>query len=192
MKQILDVCCGGKMFYFDKNDPRVLFCDNRRFETLLCDGRHFEVNPDIVCDFTALPFADNAYQVVVFDPPHLLKNTGLSKMKVQYGTLAGEYKRPLPTGYQQIKYGALYGDWQDMLSKGFAECFRVLKPNGTLIFKWNETDIKVSEVLALTKQNPVLGHISGKRSNTHWLLFVKEDTTTQKTRRCHRTSSRKG
>lgn len=79
MKQILDVCCGGKMFYFDKNDPRVLFCDNRRFETLLCDGRHFEVNPDIVCDFTALPFADNAYQVVVFDPPHLLKNTGLAK-----------------------------------------------------------------------------------------------------------------
>lgn len=99
-------------------------------------------------------------------------------MKVQYGTLAGEYKRPLPTGYQQIKYGALYRDWQDMLSKGFAECFRVLKPNGTLIFKWSETDIKVSEVLALTKQNPVLGHISGKRSNTHWLLFVKEDTTT--------------
>ncbi len=25
MKPILDACCGGKMFYFDKNDPRVLF-----------------------------------------------------------------------------------------------------------------------------------------------------------------------
>ncbi len=24
MKPILDACCGGKMFYFDKNDPRVL------------------------------------------------------------------------------------------------------------------------------------------------------------------------
>lgn len=24
---ILDACCGGKMFYFDKNDPRVLFQD---------------------------------------------------------------------------------------------------------------------------------------------------------------------
>ena len=25
MKPILDACCGGKMFYFDKSDGRVLF-----------------------------------------------------------------------------------------------------------------------------------------------------------------------
>lgn len=32
MKPILDACCGGRMFYFDKNNPNVLFtdiwCDN--------------------------------------------------------------------------------------------------------------------------------------------------------------------
>ncbi len=39
MKPILDACCGGKMFYFDKNDPRVLFQDIRKEETTLCDGR---------------------------------------------------------------------------------------------------------------------------------------------------------
>ena len=38
---ILDVCCGGKMFYFDKQDSRVLFQDIREFETTLCDGRIF-------------------------------------------------------------------------------------------------------------------------------------------------------
>lgn len=27
MKEILDACCGGKMFYFDKNNPNVLFQD---------------------------------------------------------------------------------------------------------------------------------------------------------------------
>lgn len=32
MKPILDACCGGKMFYFDKNDPRVLFQDIRSFK----------------------------------------------------------------------------------------------------------------------------------------------------------------
>lgn len=31
-KKILDACCGGKMFYFDKNDPRVLFQDIRQIE----------------------------------------------------------------------------------------------------------------------------------------------------------------
>jgi len=176
MQPILDVCCGGRMFYFDKQDPRVLFCDNRYFETTLCDGRKFEVKPDIIADFTQLPFADNTYQVVVFDPPHLLRNTGMSKFKVQYGTLAGETDRKLPTGYQQVKYGASYSDWQDMLQKGFKECFRVLKPNGVLIFKWSDIDIKVNEILKLTEQKPVFGHKSGRLNKTHWICFMKGES----------------
>ncbi len=155
-KPILDVCCGGRMFYFNKTDPRVLFCDNRCVKTKLCDGRDFEVNPDWVCDFTNLPFGNECFYLVVFDPPHLLLN------------------KETPTGWQQIKYGHLGRDWREVLRKGFAECFRVLKPNGTLIFKWNETDIKLGEILALTDQKPVLGHKSGKRSNTHWVLFMKQ------------------
>lgn len=169
---ILDVACGGKMFYFDKEDERVLFCDIRNVETTLCDGRCFEVKPDIIADFASLPFEDNRFSMVVFDPPHLLRNTGKSKMADMYGSLNEKAK---PTGYQQIKYGALYSDWRDMLSKGFKECFRVLLPGGFLIFKWNETDIKVSEVLALTSERPVFGHKSGKQSKTHWICFVKKN-----------------
>ena len=169
-KMILDVACGGKMFYFDKQDERVLFCDIRNVETTLCDGRHFEVKPDIVADFTNLPFENNRFSMVVYDPPHLLRNTGRSKFADLYGSLN---EKATPTGYQQIKYGALYSDWRDMISKGFKECFRVLLPGGFLIFKWNETDIKVSEVLALTSERPVFGHKSGKQSKTHWICFMK-------------------
>lgn len=68
-KPILDACCGGKMFWFDKRNPNVEFCDIRNMETTLCDGRNFEVKPDTVCDFTNMPFADNTYRLVVFDPP---------------------------------------------------------------------------------------------------------------------------
>ena len=157
MKRILDACCGGRMFYFEKKDPRVLFQDIRNFETTLCDGRHFEVKPDIQADFTNMPYPDESFFMVVFDPPHLLGNVGN------------------PTGYQQIKYGALSNNnWRDMLRSGFAECFRVLKHGGFLIFKWNETDIKVSEVLKLTNEKPIFGHLSGKRSKTHWICFMKE------------------
>lgn len=169
-KEILDVACGGKMFYFDKSDKRVVFMDIRQVETHLCDGREFEVKPDIVGDFTKIPFGDNRFSMVVFDPPHLLRNTGKSKMADMYGSLN---EKALPTGYQQIKYGALYSDWRDMLSKGFKECFRVLRPGGFLIFKWNETDIKVSEVLSLTEEKPIFGHKSGKASKTHWICFSK-------------------
>lgn len=158
MKQILDACCGGKMFYFDKNDERVLFQDIRDFEMTLCDGRPFSVHPDIQASFTDMPYPDNSFSMVVFDPPHL-KYTGSSKE---------------PTGWQMKKYGHLNGDWKRVLRKGFAECFRVLKPGGSLIFKWNETDIKVSEILKLTSEKPLFGHISGKRANTHWICFIKE------------------
>lgn len=71
MKPILDACCGGKMFYFDKSDCRVLFQDIRKIKTTLCDGRIFEVNPDIQCDFTDMPYPDESFNMVVFDPPHL-------------------------------------------------------------------------------------------------------------------------
>ena len=144
------------MFYFDKKDDRVLFCDNRQLKTILCDGRDYEINPDVLADFTALPFEDDTFSLVVFDPPHLLHNT---ESEI--------------TGWQQIKYGALTGDCKSELRKGFAECFRVLKPDGVLIFKWNETNIKVSEILKLTPVKPLVGHKSGKRSNTHWICFIK-------------------
>ena len=171
-KPILDACCGGKMFYFDKHDHRVLFQDIRRMETKLCDGRHFEVNPDIQADFTDMPYQDETFFMVVFDPPHLLRNIDNSKFADIY---EGSHPKSSPTGYQQIKYGALQNaDWREMLRKGFIECFRVLKHGGFLIFKWNETDIKVSEVLKLTPEKPVFGHISGKRSNTHWICFMKD------------------
>lgn len=156
---ILDVACGGRMFYFGKKDSRVLFCDNRTVDTELCDGRHFEVVPDVQCDFTNLPFEDASFRMVVFDPPHLL-----------YGNKDPEAQ---PKGYQHIKYGCLRSGWQEMLRKGFAECFRVLAPGGVLIFKWNEHNIPVKEILALTPEKPLFGNRSGKASKTHWICFVK-------------------
>jgi hypothetical protein len=167
-KPILDACCGGKMFYFDKNDPRVLFQDIRCFETKLKDRgklRPFDVSPDVQADFTSMPHADNTFRMVVFDPPHL-KYTGSKKD---------------PQNWQMVKYGWLPAHgWQDILRKGFVGCFRVLSPGGFLIFKWNETDIKVSEVLKLTDEKPVFGHISGKRANTHWICFMKPEESINK------------
>lgn len=157
MKTILDPCCGSRMWHFDKQNPSVMFADNRLEEHTLCDGRELIIKPDLVMDFTNMPFVDEQFYLVVFDPPHLRK--------------AG------PDSWMAKKYGKLDDNWPSMIRDGFAECFRVLKPNGTLVFKWNETQIKVSEILALTEQKPVVGHISGKRANTHWICFLKEGNT---------------
>lgn len=55
-KMILDACCGSRMFWFDKTHPNVLFQDIRDAEYILCDGRKLEVHPDVVADFTAMPY----------------------------------------------------------------------------------------------------------------------------------------
>lgn len=153
MSLVLDPCCGSRMFWFDQQDQRVLFGDIRSEEHTLCDGRALNITPDVLIDFRALPFADGSFKMVVFDPPHLRK-AGLKS-------------------WLGLKYGILGQDWQDDLFRGFAECFRVLEPQGVLIFKWNEIQIKVSDILALTDQKPLFGHKSGKRMDTHWITFMK-------------------
>lgn len=155
MKPVLDACCGSRMFWFDKQDDRAHFNDLRKEEHTLCDGRSLVVDPDTRFCFTTMPFDDNTFHHIVFDPPHL-KSVG-------------------DEAYMALKYGKLTGDWKEMLRDGFDECFRVLRPNGTLIFKWNEDQIAVREILALTPHKPLYGHRSGKASKTHWIAFIKPE-----------------
>jgi ubiquinone/menaquinone biosynthesis C-methylase UbiE len=71
-------------------------------------------------------------------------------------------------------YGRLERDtWRDDIRLGFSECFRVLKKNGILIFKWNECDILLKDILELTPEKPLFGHPSGKAQKTHWVCFMK-------------------
>ncbi|WP_409333674.1 class I SAM-dependent methyltransferase [Enterococcus casseliflavus] len=138
------------MFWFDKQNPNVTFMDIRRHYEELETGHVIDVDPDIVGDFRDMPFEDDAFDMVVFDPPHLIH--------------AGE------NSWLAKKYGKLDGLWPEDIRQGFAECMRVLKPNGSLIFKWNEDQISLQEVLAAIGEKPLFGN---KRSKTHWLVFMK-------------------
>lgn len=158
---VLDVCCGSRMFWFNQSDARAIYVDKRR-ETHVIDrgtpgtkGRKpIVVNPDIQADFTNLPFPDDTFKLVVFDPPHI--------------------QREEAKGILTKKYGSLNGDWKAMLQKGFSECFRVLVPCGVLVFKWAESEVSVSEILKLTPCKPLFGHKSGKAAKTHWITFMKD------------------
>jgi len=120
---------------------------------VLCDGRTLNIDPDVLLDFTDIPYPDGSFSLVVFDPPHL--------------HTAG------PKSWMAAKYGKLTGDWKADLRNGFAECFRVLASDGTLIFKWNETQVKIKEVLELTDVKPLFGHPTGRKGLTHWYVFMK-------------------
>lgn len=160
---VLDACCGSRMMWMDKNDERAIYADRRnesyeiKPDRAYPSGTVIHVRPDVVADFTALPFPDASFWHVVFDPPHL-------ECRATTGTLIK-------------KYGKLDGDWKAMLAGGFRECFRVLKPNGTLVFKWCETQIPLKEILALTPEKPLYGHKGGQKSVTHWMAFLKQNNT---------------
>lgn len=150
MKPIIDVCCGSRMFWFDRQNSAVVFMDNREMEQTLCDGRKLEIKPDVVADFRSIPYPDNSFHLAVFDPPHLVRVGKKS--------------------WLAAKYGKLEPDWRADLKAGFDECLRVLKPYGTLVFKWNETQVKLSEILHIFGVRPLFGHRLGK---THFLVFMK-------------------
>jgi len=150
---ILDACCGSRMFWFDKNNPNVVFADLRKETHILCDGRTLNINPDVQMDFRNMPFSDNKFKMVVFDPPHLKK-------------LGGDT-------WMAQKYGVLFSTWESDIKQGFNECMRVLEPYGVLIFKWNEAQITLNQVLDVIKDRPLFGHVTGKHGRTIWMAFMK-------------------
>ncbi len=153
-KRILDATCGSRMMWFDKSHPDVVYADKRTESMVLCDGRTLSVSPDVECDFTALPFPDFSFKLVVFDPPHLVK---LGK-----------------GSYMAAKYGVLLPTWETDIRAGFDECMRVLESGGVLVFKWNENQIKINKVIDVIGRAPLFGHPSGKHGQTIWMTFMKD------------------
>lgn len=161
MKKVLDPCCGSRMMWFDRQHQGVVFGDRRK-ETLSVTDRSrgnargtrtLRIEPDVMLDFRALPYPDGSFKLVAFDPPHL--------------------ERAGPKSWLAAKYGKLGPDWREDLRQGFVECFRVLDDDGVLVFKWNENQVTVGEVLALTPHRPLFGQVSGRHGMTHWLVFMK-------------------
>ena len=156
-KIILDATCGTRMLHFEKKNPDVLYADIRDEEITICDGSVIKIKPDIQMDFRKMPFKDNTFKMVVFDPPHI---QGLS-----------------PNCLMGQKFGSLLPTWRTDLKAGFDECMRVLEPQGVLIFKWNETQVTITEVLKIFQKQPLFGHPTGKQGKTIWVCFMKPAKT---------------
>lgn len=157
--EILDACCGGRMWWWDKQHPLAVYMDIREVpevpETLVKRGRVWRCTPDLVGDFRSMPFADETFRMVLFDPPHIVRDQ--------------------PSGYTALHYGALHSATeQDDLRRGFSECWRVLAPGGTLIFKWAGALDRVRQHFPAV---PIVGTRYQRNSSsalgTRWFVFYK-------------------
>lgn len=153
-KLILDACCGGRHFWFDKQNPNALFMDIRQVEAgVISVQPNWSVQPDVIGDYRNMDFEDESFRLVVWDIPHKLKpDKGLITMK----------------------YGALGETWREDITKGFKEIWRVLKDEGVLVFKYADLDISVKEMLSLFDVQPLFGTVTKKGvNNTYWFCFMK-------------------
>lgn len=147
------------MWWWDKAHPLAVYMDKReapKGSVGAITGRpdwnpSWECAPDVLADFRAMPFEDASFQLVVFDPPHIVRDE--------------------PSGITGLKYGNLpAATEQDDLRRGFSECWRVLAPGGTLVFKWAH---KLERVEPLFPAVPIVGTRTPRGGQTRWFIFYK-------------------
>lgn len=153
--QILDACCGGRYWWWNKDHPLAVYLDHRIEPPGSCARRpNWEIKPDVLGDFRVLPFDSEEFRLVLFDPPHIV--------------------REKPSGNVALNYGALQKDTeQEDLRRGFEECWRVLAPGGTLVFKW-AGDLR--RVQPHFPDEPIVGTRTLRRGSglgTRWFVFYK-------------------
>lgn len=155
-KFILDACCGGRMFWVNKQHPNAIYMDIRKDVLPLKErwGINFSVEPDIIGDFRKMSFSNKSFKLVIFDPPHLMLNENAWMCK-KYGTIKGM-------------------DLIKDLTEGFSECWRVLDDFGILIFKWNNGSVHQNKIKGCFPAEPIIyNKINTKGKSTLWYVFMK-------------------
>ena len=157
---VLDATTGGKHMWHEsaKDADRVIYADRRRVESLEHQPG-WNCDPSVICDTRDLPFKDGSFSLIAYDPPHRITDSGMKELR----------------GVIEKKYGALQAEtWQSDLSSSFDELWRVLRPGGTLTFKWADVHRSHGEVLDQLAESPLYGVTTGKdRAVTKWHVFQK-------------------
>jgi hypothetical protein len=158
---ILDATCGGRTIWLPehKQNDQTVYSDKRVREPGFHgqEGRTYAVNPNVKADTRDLPYQDESFSLIVFDPPHVTRQDGMQNL----------------SGHVQKKYGALCAEtWQHDLQESFTELFRVLEPSGTLIFKFADNSKSFSDVLDCAPKQPLFGTTTVKTSTVETRMFV--------------------
>lgn len=148
--------------YMDKRKGKFRadsYKDNPKFEKL-----EWDIRPTVQAVWEKLPFRDEVFDQVLFDPPHKIGNS-YSVFSDKYGQLE------------------LWG-WQKQLYNASKEFLRVLKPKGLLFFKWAETckaSDRAIKVIEAGGFKPLFGSntTSGKTSAV-WVTYCKNLTVPAK------------
>lgn len=151
---VLDACCVPRGMWCDKEDPRIIGMDKRLGTVTWNEAagpRSLDIRPTVVGDFRAMPFPDERFDFVLFDPPHLTRAGKSGRLFLRYGVLDRT-------------------EWKEDLAAGFRECLRVLRRGGAMLFKWSTCQIPLTQLRPLFPCPPLFVSRQGK---TYHFIFLK-------------------
>lgn len=148
--RVLDCSAGLRGMWLDKHFPSAVYVDIRS-----------EVSPDLVASSTCLPFHNETFDLILFDPPH--HNVGAS----------GEWS---------LDYGVFTtAEILNLCRRTFPELRRVVKPAGVVLFKWNDHSIGLSRVMPDPETGLVplvaqrVAYHTKHASVTTWVTLVRKE-----------------
>jgi len=170
---ILDATAGNRTMWKTKNDKDIIYLDIEK---------KLEIKPTIYTDNTNTPFLPEAFDTIVYDPPHM------------YGDKSSYYVHPDSKsfkekwqGYGEIpRYygGDKYKNQMELIVhiyKAQKEFHRIIKDDGLLWLKWNETCISLNRVLRLFENWFIMLVLPIKSptqtagtKKTYWICLKKE------------------
>lgn len=147
--KILDMTAGGRNIWLDKFCPDAVFVDHR-----------VAMNPDVVADSTCLPFDNESFDLIVFDPPHGNFGVGSNQSR-----LYGSYT---------------LSEIREFMRGAAAEAHRVGRAEALMAFKWCNHDMRHDWALAILDPwwRALFGHVVSIRSRhastSQWFMLSKK------------------
>jgi len=170
---ILDATAGNRTLWKTKNIEYMIYIDMER---------KLEVPPTIFADNTNTPFSNKVFDTIFYDPPHMFGDVSSFYVHPDAESFKKKWQ-----GYGEIpRYygGDKYKNQQELIVhiyRAQKEFHRILKDDGLIWLKWNETKVTLRKILALFEDWNVLiavpikapSQTAGTRQ-TYWCCLSKE------------------
>ena len=175
---ILDANGGNQTMWIYKDNKDILHIDMNKKLT---------VKPDIWCSNICTPFPDCTFPDIFIDPPHFYGDKGSIYSIPDMETFISKFK-----GYGTIpRYygGDIYKNQTELIGyvhKLQKEMYRILKDDGLLWLKWNESMISTNTILSLFENWNIMLKLQMRLSNpnrtekqTYWVCMCKKKIKTK-------------
>ena len=177
---ILDATAGNRTMWKHKNTENIIYIDIEK---------KLERKPTIYADNTNTPFLSGIFATIFYDPPFIIR-----KGEGTFFSRPGTSKRVQKTmglgGFSFYGVGR-YTTKQALIAhiyRAEKEFTRILKDDGVLWLKWNETDISLNRILSLFTDWHELLRIYVRspsqtigKAQTYWVCLTKEKRETTQT-----------